>query len=104
VKTASDATAVQIVRSNRRGSRHRIHRVGATPEEVEALKAVARQRLQTNQDAFDFGDGRPGVRRCRITSTRSEYLWDALCLAYAGLGFDTACDHHELFKALRWPG
>jgi hypothetical protein len=35
-----------------------------------------------------------------ITSTRSRHLWDALCLAYTGLGFDTACGHDEVFQAL----
>ena len=61
VKTASKATAVQIVHSNRRGSRD-IEHIGSahTPEDVEVLKAVARQRLHANQDTLDFGDGRPG--------------------------------------------
>jgi hypothetical protein len=60
VKTASSATAVQIVYSNRRGSRE-IEHIGSahSPQEVELLQAVARQRLRANQDSFDFGDGRP---------------------------------------------
>ena len=51
---------MQIVHSNRRGSRD-IEHIGSahTPEEVEVLKAVARQRLHANQDTLDFGDGRP---------------------------------------------
>jgi hypothetical protein len=46
VKTASGATAVQIVYSNRRGSRD-IEHVGSAHDEVrlEVLKAAARQRL-----------------------------------------------------------
>lgn len=101
VKTASNATAVQIVYSNRRGSRD-IEHIGwaHSPQEVEALKAVARQRLHANQDSFDFGDGRPEGEALPITSTRSRHLWDALCLAYTGLGFDTACGHDEVFQAL----
>jgi hypothetical protein len=101
VKTASNATAVQIVYSNRRGSRD-IEHIGSahSPEEVEALKAVARQRLHANQDSFDFGDGRPEGEALPITSTRSRHLWDGLCLAYSGLGFDTACGHDEVFQAL----
>jgi hypothetical protein len=101
VKTASNATAVQIVYSNRRGSRD-IEHIGSahSPQEVEALKAVARQRLHANQDSFDFGDGRPEGEALPITSTRSRHLWDALCLAYTGLGLDTACTHDEVFQAL----
>ena len=55
VKTASNATAVQIVYSNRRGSRD-IEHIGSahSPKEVEALKAVARQRLHANQDSFEL--------------------------------------------------
>jgi hypothetical protein len=101
VKTASNATAVQIVYSNRRGSRE-IEHIGSahSPQEVEALKAVARQRLHANQDSFDFGDGRPEGEALPITSTRSKHLWEALCLAYGGLGFDTASGHDEVFQAL----
>jgi Transposase DDE domain len=51
VKTASGATAVQIVHSHRRRSRD-IEHIGSAhaPEDVEALRAVARQRLHTGQD------------------------------------------------------
>jgi hypothetical protein len=92
VKTASGAVAVQIVHSNRRGSRD-IEHIGSahTPDEVEVLRAAARHRLHINQDTFDFGDGRPQGEALPITSTQSKHLWDALCLAYARLGFDTAC-------------
>jgi hypothetical protein len=101
VKTASNATAVQIVHSNRRGSRD-IEHIGSahTPEDVEVLKAVARQRLHANQDALDFGDGRPEGQALPITSTQSKHLWDALCLAYSVVGFDTACGADEVFQAL----
>ena len=101
VKTASRATAVQIVHSNRRGSRE-IEHIGSahTPEDVEVLKAVARQRLHANQDALDLGDGLPEGQALPITSTQSKHLWDALCLAYTRLGFDIACHDDEVFKAL----
>jgi hypothetical protein len=51
VKTASGATAVQIVYSNRRGSPE-IEHIGSahTSAEVGVLKIVARQRLHANQD------------------------------------------------------
>ena len=46
VKTASGATAVQVVWSSSRGSRSMDHIGSAhTPEDVEVLKAVARQRM-----------------------------------------------------------
>jgi Transposase DDE domain len=101
VTTASNATAVQIVHSSRKGSRE-IEHIGSahTPEDVEVLKAVARQRLHANQDSLDFGDGRPGGATLPILSTRSQRLWDALGTAYRALGFDAACGHDEVFQAL----
>jgi hypothetical protein len=101
VKTASNATAVQIVHSHRRGSRD-IEHIGSahTPEDLEALKAVARQRLHAGQDTLEFGDGRPAGEALPITSTRSQHLWDALSAAYTGLGFDAACGGDEVFRAL----
>ena len=101
VKTASRATAVQIVHSNRRGSRE-IEHIGSahTPEDVEVLRAVARQRLHAGQDTLDFGDGRPAGATLPILSTRSQLLWDELNLAYACVGFDVACGQDEVFKAL----
>jgi hypothetical protein len=79
VTTASKATAVQIVHSSRKGSRD-IEHIGSahTAEDVEVLKAVARQRLHANQDTLDFGDGRPRGAALPILSTRSQHLWDAL--------------------------
>jgi len=85
VKTASGATAVQIVWSTRRGSR-KIEHLGSTHDngEVEALKAAARQRLAEGQGTFDLGlttaggDGDP----LEIISTKSSHLWAALCRAY----------------------
>ncbi|NBH07216.1 hypothetical protein GTY80_28770 [Amycolatopsis sp. SID8362] len=50
VKTASGARAVQIVHSSRRGSRD-IEHIGSAHDDaaLEALKAVARQRLAVGQ-------------------------------------------------------
>ena len=58
VKTASGATAVQIVFSSRRGSRE-IEHIGSAHDdaEVELLKAVARQRLAAGQGVLDLGPG-----------------------------------------------
>ena len=79
VKTASGATAVQIVWSTRRGSRQIEHLGSARDEgEVEALKAAARQRLAEGQGAFDLGltitgvDGDP----LEIVATKATHLWD----------------------------
>jgi Transposase DDE domain len=101
VKTASRATAVQIVHSSRKGSRD-IEHIGSahTPEDVELLKAVARQRLYANQDPLDFGDGRRQGQALQILSTQSKHLWEALCLAYTRLGFDALCGADEVFRAL----
>ena len=101
VRTASKATAVQIVHSSRKGSRD-IEHIGSahTLEEVEVLKAVARQRLSANQDSFDFGDGRPAAATLPIRSTRCQHLWEALGRAYRVLGFDAAAGHDEVFQAL----
>jgi hypothetical protein len=68
VKTASSATAVQIVYSSRRGSRE-IEHIGSTHDdaELEFLRAVARQRLVAGQDILNLGPGFGGGEggRCR---------------------------------------
>lgn len=101
VKTASGATAVQIVHSSRRGSRD-IEHIGSahTEVDVELLKAAAKQRLVANQDALDFGDGRPEGAALPILSTRSQHLWDTLTRAYEVLGFDRATGRDEVFRSL----
>jgi hypothetical protein len=56
VKTASGATAVQIVYSSRRGSRDIEHLGSAHDDtELEALKAAAAQRLAAGQGELDLG-------------------------------------------------
>ena len=70
VRTASGATAVQIVHSTRRGSRE-IEHIGSahSAAEVEVLKTVARQRLHANQDTLDLNDGGSATTRrrsCRV--------------------------------------
>ena len=68
VKTASGATAVQVVWSSRRGSRN-IEHIGSAHDEteLEALKAAARERLAAGQSGARprawTGRGRAG--RCR---------------------------------------
>ena len=56
VRTASGATAVQIVHSSRRGSRD-IEYIGSAHDEaqLEVLEAAARQRLFAGQDELGLG-------------------------------------------------
>ncbi len=105
VKTSSGATAVQIVHSARRGSRQIEHLGSAhTPEEVEALKAVAGQRLAQGQAELDLGleiaaaaaSGGP----LEIASSRMGHLLEALSRAYDALGFDGATKGDEVFRQL----
>ena len=102
VKTASGATAVQIVYSTRRGSRDIEHLGSAHDEaELEALKAAARQRLAEDQQQLDLGldvAGRAGP--LEITASRMAHLWDALCRAYDVLGFDEAAGGDEVFRQM----
>ena len=56
VRTASGATAVQIVHSTRRGSRHIEHLGSAHDEsELEALKVAAQRRIAAGQAELDLG-------------------------------------------------
>lgn len=105
VRTSSGATAVQIVHSSRRGSRQIEHLGSAhTPEEVEALKAAARQRLAAGQAELDLGLSVAAVAASggplEIASSRMGHLWDALCRAYDGLGFGEAAGGDEVFRQL----
>jgi hypothetical protein len=103
VRTASGATAVQIVHSSRRGSRD-IEHIGSAHDEaeLEALKAAAAQRLARGQGEFDLGvdaAGR-GAGPLPITSSRMGHLWDALCRGYDALGFDVAAGSDVVFRDL----
>ena len=101
VKTASGAIAVQIVYSNRRGSREIVHIGSAyTPAEVEVLKPVARQRLHANQDTLDLDDGRLGYDEAPIVSSQAKHLWEVLSTAYQVMGLDRACGRDEVFMLL----
>src|ERR1700758_4647397 len=94
VKTASGATAVQVVWSSRRGSRQ-IEHIGSAHDdaELELLKAVARQRLAAGQGVLDLGLEATGPARkgagggpLPITASRMDRLLDALEHAYRVLG------------------
>jgi hypothetical protein len=106
VRTASGATAVQIVHSSRRGSRD-IEHVGSAHNgaELELLQAVARQRLVGGQGELDLGVAAEPAEPAAggplpITSSRMGHLWDALTDAYRVLGFDQATGGDEVFSQL----
>ncbi len=102
VKTASGATAVQIVWSNRRGSRS-IEHLGSAHDEVgvAALKAAGAQRIAGGQEQLDLGLGASADGDLPpITSSRAQHLWSALSDVYDSLGFDVVADGDEAFRQL----
>ena len=105
VKTASGATAVQIVWSSQRGSRN-IEHIGSAHDEteLETLTAAARQRIAGGQVELDLGL-EPAVQAggggpLPITSSRMGHLADALEHAYRLLGLDAAAGGDEVFRQL----
>jgi hypothetical protein len=100
VKTASGATAVQIVHSNRRGARD-IEHIGSAHNEQElaALKAAAAERLAAGQQQLDFGM-LAGSGSLPITSSRMAVLWDCLDLVYTQLGFGVKANGDSVFRDL----
>ena len=102
VKTASGARAVQIVWSSRRGSRS-IEHIGSAhdEDELEALKAAARERLAAGQAELDLGLDGPGPGGpLPITSSRTGHLVDAVERAYRVLGLEDAAGGDEVFRHL----
>jgi hypothetical protein len=125
VKTASGATAVQIVHGKRRGVR-RLEHVGSAHDEreLEALKTAAAQRLASLYPTLeldldlDVGDDDSSVDRgttapvvaagpavvgpgpLPIVASQSAVLWDGLAAAYDALGFEQACGRDAVFRLL----
>jgi transposase InsO family protein len=102
VKTASGATAVQIVWSSRRGSRS-IEHLGSAHDEAElaALKAAAAERLLAGHAVLDLGvAGPPGSEPLPITSSQMTHLWDGLCAAYRIVGFESVTKGDKVFRDL----
>ena len=109
VKTASGATAVQIV-EKRSGVRRIVEHVGSAHDEVElaVLVQVAQARLHAGQQILDLGlevaagPGAPAgaavAGQAVVTGTASQVLWQVLTDAYARLGFDVLGD--EAFAAM----
>ncbi|ETW26396.1 hypothetical protein MGAST_24850 [Mycobacterium gastri 'Wayne'] len=106
VKTASGATAVQVVWSSRRGSRS-IEHLGSAHDEAElaALKAAAAERLAANQAVLDLGVTAPaGSEPLPIMSSQMTHLWDGLCAAYRILGFESPPRATTCFVIWCWRG
>jgi hypothetical protein len=103
VKTASGATAVQIVYSTRRGSRD-IKHIGSARDDagLELLKAAARQQLAAGQGELDLGlePAGQGGGPLPITASRMGCLLDALEHAYRVLGLGAAAGGDEVFRDL----
>jgi hypothetical protein len=102
VKTASGATAVQIVRKRGRvvvGIDH----IGSAHDEgqLELLLHTARERLHTGQQVLELEVPAPmagSVGQPVVEATGSLVLWDALVGLYDTLGFGVIRD--EAFRAL----
>ena len=96
VKTASGATAVQIV--HKRGRRIlSMDHVGSARDEVELalLLQVAHERMHAGQGQLPLGEDRPGGRPVAgpvVTATPSLVLWEALERVYTDLRFDVLGD------------
>jgi hypothetical protein len=113
VKTASGATAVQIVHAKRRGARW-IEHVGSAhdDQELQALKTAAAQRLAFLYPELDLGldstAGGTGADQVAVAapsplpimSSRAGPLWDGLAAAYDQLGFDQATGRDGVFRQL----
>jgi hypothetical protein len=94
VKTASGATAVQIV-DKRAGVRRIVEHLGSAHDEAElaVLMQVARERLNAGQDELDLGLDTPAP----AVASSSQVLWDVLVDAYQRLGF-TVLDDEAFMK------
>jgi hypothetical protein len=106
VKTASGATAVQIVHSSHRVARDVEHIGSAHGDvQVEVLKASARQRLAAGQGELDLGLERTdpagkgvGGGPLPITASRMGHLTDALEHGYRVPGLEDVVGGDEVFR------
>jgi Transposase DDE domain len=100
VRTASGATAVQIV-EKRNGRRRIVEHIGSAHDEAElaALMGAARQRVHGVQDdMLPFDPSHRAGSGPTVEHTASEVLWRVLINAYRQLGFDQVDD--EVFASL----
>jgi hypothetical protein len=100
VKTASGATAVQIV-EKRNGRRRILEHIGSAHDEtgLAALMSAAQQRVNGVQDdMLPLAALRGAASGPVVEHTASEVLWRVLTGAYCQLGFDQVDD--EVFTSL----
>ena len=95
VKTASGATAVQIV-EKRNGQRRILEHVGSAHDaaELAVLMSAALQRLHGSQDMLDLGQepkGRQPAGEPVVEASRSELLWQVVCGAYRVGSWASTC-------------
>ena len=96
VKTASGATAVQIV-EKQRGVRRIVEHLGSAHSEAElaALMQAGRDKLAANQPELDFdtgAGGRPRAGAALVEGKVSRLLVDVLRDSWRWLGFDVVAD------------
>ena len=104
VKTASGATAVQVVVSRKRGHRVVEHMGSAhDPVTLALLRAAGEQRVEAlrlqDQLPWEPSTPAPPTRGAvPITSCRLGVLWDTLNQVWALLGLDQASGHDRVFR------
>ncbi|MGW5150955.1 IS1634 family transposase [Rhodococcus koreensis] len=96
VRTASGATAVQIV-AKKDGRRTILEHLGSahTDSELTALMQVARDKLDEGQEELDLGLDAlagPGGGPSLIIAKRSRWLIETIAIAWSRLGFDVVDD------------
>lgn len=94
VKTASGATAVQIVEKVGRQNRVLEHLGSARSSgELAVLLEVGRKKLNEGQEELDLGlDGDPGLGRAVVERSQSRLLVEVIQAAWDHLGFDVIRD------------
>jgi hypothetical protein len=94
VKTASGATAVQIVRKEK-GQIVKINHIGSahTPEELAVLVAIARKILHENQ--LELFPEKSASDHLGLKRSYSGLLWNLLRDAYKKIGFDQLNDERR---------
>ena len=107
VKTASGATAVQVIHSETGGSKKLTHIGSAhTPQDLALLRVKAQRLVDGDQMSLDLGvdttpagTGTPQTP-VPVTGEQAGHLVDALHYAYRQLGFDKATDNDAVFAGL----
>ena len=108
VKTASGATAVQIV-SKSGGVRRIVEHLGSAHDEteLEALLEAGRQKIAAWQgqglldlESLEPAPGRTGLATTTVESKHSRLLWEALHGAYQRLGLGETVEGDQAFEQM----